>query len=139
MRGENVTIGELTLDGALEIVVEDGGSLEIKSLKLVNEGWEFVELSDEEQAAAAEVDAIRGFALRKLATRRVHVGSGDHIVINEGGKGSGLASRPMPTIRTGATMSSGLTPSEGAEIAAHANVKEVFLQPKGRCGGCRIC
>ena len=40
--------------GPLEIVVEDGGSLEIKSLKLVNEGWEFVELSDEE---AAEVHA----------------------------------------------------------------------------------
>ena len=57
VRGRDVTIRHLDLDGALDVHVEEGGSLVIESLHVANEGWEFVELSDEEMREAPEVQA----------------------------------------------------------------------------------
>ena len=44
VRGHNVSIEALTLDGALEIIVADCSSLRIRSLSVTNEGWQFDEL-----------------------------------------------------------------------------------------------
>jgi len=40
---------------------------------VLNKGWELLELSDAEQAAAEETLAIRGYRLLKHETRTIHV------------------------------------------------------------------
>ena len=67
------------LDGALEVTVEEGGSLRVLDLRVANRGWEFVEHTDEEQAVAEETAAIRGYRLVKHETRRIHVRAGEHL------------------------------------------------------------
>ena len=47
---------------------------------MANKGWEFVELSDTEQAAAEETLAIRGYRLHKHETRTIHVKAGEHLI-----------------------------------------------------------
>ena len=47
--------------------------LRVKELRVVNKGWELLELSDAEQAAAEETLAIRGYRLLKHETRTIHV------------------------------------------------------------------
>jgi len=47
---------------------------------VANKGWELVELSDAEQAAAEETLAIRGYRLLKHETRTIHVKAGEHLV-----------------------------------------------------------
>ncbi|KAL1521263.1 hypothetical protein AB1Y20_020932 [Prymnesium parvum] len=82
VRGENIEILSLKLDGALEIFVAPGASLRIESMEVVNKGWELVELSDSEQAVADEESAIRGFRTIKHETRTILVSEGQSITIN---------------------------------------------------------
>jgi len=77
--GRDVVIEALELDGALEVTVEEGGSLRVLDLRVANRGWEFVEHTDEEQAVAEETAAIRGYRLVKHETRRIHVRAGEHL------------------------------------------------------------
>lgn len=82
--GEDIRVQNLELDGALVIDVADGASLRIDGLAVRNRGWEFVELSDAEQAAAEEVVAIRGFRLVRHETYRLRVVAGEHVVVRDG-------------------------------------------------------
>ena len=85
VKGEQILIEALELDGALEIDVADGGSLTIRSLTVRNAGWQFVALSDAESASAEEATAIRGFRIERTETRTIRVQPGEHVVI-EGGE-----------------------------------------------------
>ena len=49
-------------------------------MRSIFQGWELVELSDAEQAAAEETLAIRGYRLQKLETRTIHVKAGEHLI-----------------------------------------------------------
>ena len=84
VKGEEVTIEALELDGALVVDVADGGSLAIRSLQVRNAGWQFVELTDAESVAADEATAIRGFRLQRTETRTISVKAGEHMEIVDG-------------------------------------------------------
>ena len=81
VRGADVRIEALELDGALEIDVEDGGVLVVKSLAVANKGWAFVEHDDDAQAAADEVLAVRGYKLVKHETKTIVVKKGETMTI----------------------------------------------------------
>ena len=84
VKGEEVVIEALELDGALVVDVADGGSLAIRSLQVRNAGWQFVELTDAESVAAEEATAIRGFRLQRTKTRTISVKAGEHMEIVDG-------------------------------------------------------
>ena len=65
MRGEDIVITALKLDGALVLDVAAGGSLRIEALEVTNQGWELVELTDAEQASDRYVSLfyIDGFVV----------------------------------------------------------------------------
>jgi len=98
VRGEDVTISALKLDGALVIDVSPGGSLRIDSLEVANAGWDLVELTDDEQAKAEELTAIRGFRTLQHDTRTIKVAAGQQIVID-----GGAAHKPLAEVHTGGT------------------------------------
>jgi len=89
--GTDIVLEQLELDGALEITVAEGGSLVVRSLTVTNKGWEFVELSDEEQASAVETTAIRGFKLVKHEAKSIVVAKGEHMVMENGELKAGAA------------------------------------------------
>ena len=121
VRGAAVEIHSLELDGALVIEVADGASLVINSLAVKNDGWEFRELSDDEQAREEEATAIRGYRLVRHDAKYLKVAAGEHIVVDEG-----KAKRAsLSQIKTGRTTKEGLTISTGAELKTGKGVKEV--------------
>ena len=121
VRGAAVEIHALELDGALVIEVADGASLVINSLAVKNDGWEFRELSDDEQAREEEATAIRGYRLVRHDAKYLKVAAGEHIVVEEG-----KAKRAsLSQIKTGRTTKEGLTISTGAELKTGKGVKEV--------------
>ena len=82
--GSQIIIEELSLDGALVCEVADTGRLTIKSLEVVNDGWDFMELDDEGFAKADEPTQIRGYTLEKKGQRVIKVGPGEDIVVEKG-------------------------------------------------------
>ena len=95
VRGEEIVIEHLHLEGSLVIDVADGGSLRIVSLTVKNEGWAFEELDDAAMAAAEEVVAIRGFTVAKRATRTIKVAAGEHFIIDGKARKAELAPLQM--------------------------------------------
>ena len=74
VRGCDVVIGALDLDGALRIRAAPGVRLRVLQLTVRNRGHEFVALSDEEQAGAApEVLRIRGYRLVRHETKTIEI------------------------------------------------------------------
>ncbi|MFA5350852.1 MAG: UTP--glucose-1-phosphate uridylyltransferase, partial [Candidatus Omnitrophota bacterium] len=67
VEGENISIINLILDGALIIRAGPGVKLTVKNLTVKNEGWEFVDLTEEEinDPAIAAYLKIRGYKLIK--------------------------------------------------------------------------
>ena len=103
------------------IEVADGASLVINSLAVKNDGWEFRELSDDEQAREEEATAIRGYRLVRHDAKYLKVAAGEHIVVEEG-----KAKRAsLSQIKTGRTTKEGLTISTGAELKTGKGVKEI--------------
>ena len=84
VRGADVVIERLKLDGALIIDVADGASLRIESLHVANKGWEFVELTDAQQESEAEEIRIRGFHTVKQETRTIRVEAGESMLLANG-------------------------------------------------------
>ena len=107
VRGADVTIEHLELDGALVIDVADGGSLHIVTLTVRNAGWLFEEMSDADFAAAPEEMAIRGFTLTRHATRTIKVEADQHIVL-DGKVGRPTALAPLSTGKTRKSLQVGL-------------------------------
>jgi len=129
IRGENIVIESLKLDGALTIDVDEGGQLTVKALVVHNDGWTFEEFGDEEQERAEEILAIRGYSQVRHDARQIRVGAGDHIIIDGDAK---LAHKSLGEIHTGHTSRGGLTVSTGQELETASNVREV--KPKEGCG-----
>jgi len=74
VRGCDVRIDELELDGALQICVAPGAKLHVVRLAVRNRGHEFVELSGEEQdGGAPETLRIRGYKLVRHETEVIKV------------------------------------------------------------------
>ena len=107
VRGADVTIEALDLDGALDINVEDGGSLVVRSLAVANKGWEFVEFDDDAQAAADEVLAVRGYKLVKHETKTITVKKGEAMVIE--GSVESVSAAPAAGTAAGATAATAAT------------------------------
>lgn len=74
----NVHIRKLKLDGALILKAAPGASIVVESLKEHNEGWSFESIED--FSAVSPAAALRGFVIRKTATRVVEVASGTEII-----------------------------------------------------------
>lgn len=86
VEGEGVTIAGLELDGALVIRACPGANVVVNGLRVQNDGWSFVPLSDEELAAAPEEIRIRGYRVDKKATMEIVVDQpGDYVVDPETG------------------------------------------------------
>ena len=100
VRGAAVEIHALELDGALVIEVADGASLVINSLAVKNDGWEFRELSDDEQAREEEATAIRGYRLVRHDAKYLKVAAGEHIVVEEGPQAKRASLSQIETRRT---------------------------------------
>lgn len=64
----DVRIKSLQLDGALCVTAAPGTTVVVDGLRVDNAGWEYVPLSEEEQASAAEEIRIRGFKIVKKET-----------------------------------------------------------------------
>ena len=84
--GVDVTIEQLTLDGALEVRVCAAASLVIRSLHVRNDGWQFDELSEAvlRSASCPEVLRIRGYTLRKHGGRTVAVDEPGAWIVEDG-------------------------------------------------------
>ena len=81
--------------------------LTVKELRVANKGWELVELSDTEQAAAEETLAIRGYRLLKHETRTIHVKAGEHLVYENDKARAPRRPRRAPATRTRVTHAPG--------------------------------
>ena len=64
----DVRLRSLELDGSLTLAAAPGSTLVVDGLKVVNAGWEYVALSEEEQGSAAEETRIRGFKVVRHET-----------------------------------------------------------------------
>lgn len=78
LRGSDITVESLDVDGALEIRAAEGASVTIKRLVVRNGGHSFEPLRD--GAAAPEVLQIRGYRCVRGETEVLEFGPGDHIV-----------------------------------------------------------
>ncbi|CDJ45295.1 UDP-N-acetylglucosamine pyrophosphorylase, putative [Eimeria tenella] len=76
----DVRIHNLELDGALLLKADPGASLVVESLSVRNAGWAFEPLSDAAAAAAAPVEALRGFSVLRKEAKEVHVKSGTEVI-----------------------------------------------------------
>lgn len=77
VKGRNIVIESLCLDGCLEIDVCEQASLVVRELSVTNEGWRFDELSSAVMASpqCPEVLRMRGYTLRKQGGRRICISS----------------------------------------------------------------
>jgi len=115
VKGQNIIIDSLVLDGALEITVAESASLHIKSLNVSNEGWQFDELSSAIQSSpqCPEVLRMRGYTLRKRAQRRLAITlPGAFEVVD----GELLRVADEPNIGTPATASVPSSPRGGGQM-----------------------
>jgi UDP-sugar pyrophosphorylase len=64
LRGD-VVLRSLSLDGTLIVTAAPGARVTVDGLRVQNAGWQWVALSQEEQAEAAEEQRIRGFKVTK--------------------------------------------------------------------------
>jgi len=77
----NITIQNLTLDGALILKASPGSEVIIKRLRVVNEGWVLQPTSDDEED---EVARVRGFTVKRNATYQLEFKEpGLHIIEEE--------------------------------------------------------
>jgi len=79
IKGADIKIFSLKLDGALWIEVEEDGELIIKDLQVTNKGWEMADLDD----SATETDIIRGYKLQKIEQEEIRVSADDGTVVIE--------------------------------------------------------
>ena len=126
VKGESVVIERLELSGALVIDVADGGSLLIRSLKVSNKGWAFVELTDAQAESADEATAIRGYRLDRRETKTIAVKKDEHLVIEHGRTKRAAA----PPIKLEALAGTKKEPP-GAPSAAPPSAASSQLQPSG--------
>jgi len=72
IRGRDILIEALDVEGALRVEVADGASLRIARLRVRNRGHEFVALTEDEQAGAASEELrIRGYRLVRHETHEI--------------------------------------------------------------------
>jgi UDP-sugar pyrophosphorylase len=57
------------VEGTLVVEACEGATVTLENIKVVNDGWSFVALTEEELAAADEETAIRGFKIEKKAQK----------------------------------------------------------------------
>lgn len=74
----DVKIHSLDLDGALVLKADPGASIVVEHLTVQNAGWRFDSVEDSDSVSAAA--ALRGFVVRKVATKEVHVHSGTETI-----------------------------------------------------------
>eukprot|EP00931_Biecheleriopsis_adriatica_P076697 TRINITY_DN50387_c0_g1_i1.p1 TRINITY_DN50387_c0_g1~~TRINITY_DN50387_c0_g1_i1.p1 ORF type:complete len:646 (-),score=132.93 TRINITY_DN50387_c0_g1_i1:128-2065(-) len=85
VRGSNVRIDELDLQGAVRILAAPGTSLHIEKLRVRNKGHEFVALTEAEQAGgAAEELCIRGYRVVEHETEVIEVHAPGSYVYSDG-------------------------------------------------------
>eukprot|EP00500_Bicosoecida_sp_ms1_P004104 CAMPEP_0203808568 /NCGR_PEP_ID=MMETSP0115-20131106/1694_1 /ASSEMBLY_ACC=CAM_ASM_000227 /TAXON_ID=33651 /ORGANISM="Bicosoecid sp, Strain ms1" /LENGTH=621 /DNA_ID=CAMNT_0050717259 /DNA_START=128 /DNA_END=1993 /DNA_ORIENTATION=+ len=78
LRGDDIVVEELDLDGALEIRAAPGARVTVKKLAVRNAGHSFDLLADDEDAP--EALKIRGYRLKRGETEILEFGAGDHVV-----------------------------------------------------------
>jgi len=73
--GKNVYLEDVDIDGSLIINVVAGATLKVKGLKVQNEGWEFVQLTQEEMVSpdTPEYLKIRGYKLVKKGQKVIDI------------------------------------------------------------------
>eukprot|EP00004_Rigifila_ramosa_P010991 TRINITY_DN2317_c0_g1_i1.p1 TRINITY_DN2317_c0_g1~~TRINITY_DN2317_c0_g1_i1.p1 ORF type:complete len:628 (+),score=138.33 TRINITY_DN2317_c0_g1_i1:1800-3683(+) len=82
----DVTIRNLTLDGALVVRVGEGSSLVIDGLDISNAGWEFEALTAAEltDTAVSETLRMRGYRLKKGAAKELYIFNPGKSVLRNG-------------------------------------------------------
>ena len=141
VRGADIEIDKLALDGALVIEVADGGSLHIRDLSVTNDGWEFVELTDEEANAADEETAIRGYRLVKHSSRVIRVDAGQHIIMENGRarKATVVPVRTKSQMRLEARQRQQQQPGKGGKGDKAADARHITLQLEVEKEGSSCC
>jgi len=82
--GEEVTLNNLQLDGALVIKASYGCKVMVDGLKIQNKGWELVELPNDDDSIPEEV-SIRGYTMEKYETAEYIITEPGNYVIGEDG------------------------------------------------------
>lgn len=83
VEGENVRLENVTVDGTLLIQVAQGASLTVRDAVVVNQGWNFVDLTDEEMnpdnKSVPQYLQMRGYRVEKMDQLAITISeSGDY-------------------------------------------------------------
>ena len=78
----NVEVHSLVLDGALVVRAGPGARVTIKNLTVVNQGWVFEALEEDEFATASPVEALRGYRKRELESLTVDAPNPGDVVVD---------------------------------------------------------
>ncbi|GLD92116.1 hypothetical protein PINS_up000649 [Pythium insidiosum] len=83
VQGKGITIHSLTLDGAVEIAACDGARVVIQALRVVNEGFRYEAMMENE--GAEPIAAMRGYRLIPTTIRRLRFDVPGEYVVNDAG------------------------------------------------------
>jgi UDP-sugar pyrophosphorylase len=84
LEGQNLTIKDLDLDGALVVRAGEDSHVTVDGLKVQNKGWELVENKPDEDLE--ETVAIRGYTMAKHETAEYIINEPGNFVIGEDGE-----------------------------------------------------